>query len=58
VSGFAVGDRVRYWGGARPEGLAGEVVVVEPHGWPGFLIVNLSGTEVYANENSLTKSTA
>lgn len=58
MSAFSVGDRVRYWGGARPEGMAGEVVSVDPHGWPGFLIVNVSGTEVYAHERDLTRAAA
>jgi hypothetical protein len=56
MSAFAEGDRVRFWGGARPEGISGVVVAVEVAGIPGGLIVNLSGVEVYCHERDLTAS--
>ena len=56
MSAFARGDRVRYWGGARPEGIAAEVVVVDWAGHPGMYVVNASGTELIAYERDLTRS--
>lgn len=56
MSTFAVGDRVRFWGGARPEGMPGVVTVLDVAGIPGCHIVNVQGTEVVANERDLTRS--
>jgi hypothetical protein len=58
MSDFAVGDRVRFWGGARPEGLPGVIVMLEVAGIPGCHIVNVQGTEVIANVRSLTRAGA
>jgi hypothetical protein len=57
VSAFDRGDRVRYWGGARPGGIAGEVVVVDWAGHAGMYVVNASGTELIAYERDLTAVT-
>ena len=57
MSAFARGDRVRYWGGARPGGIAGEVVVVDWAGHPGMYVVNAAGTELIAYERDLTAVT-
>jgi hypothetical protein len=63
MSGLAVGDRVQFVGRGFPEGMTGDVVVIDVAGIPGLHIVDVHvtrpltvPTELVVNERDLRRS--